>query len=69
MNNWIEKILFAIIPVLLSGSVYLLNTILSLQEQVNKLEDDIQIANDDLKDKIKDDIHDIDKRVSVIEAK
>lgn len=69
MNEWLEKILFAIIPVLLSGSVYLLNTIISLQEQINKLEDDIQIANDDLKDEVKDDIHDLDKRVSVIEAK
>jgi len=44
-------------------------TIITLQEQVQLMQDNAQIARDQLKDDINDEIHDIDKRVTVLESK
>lgn len=56
-------------PILLTGVGYLVMTVLSLQEQVQKIEDDVQIARDQLKEDLTDEIHEIDKRVAVLESK
>lgn len=65
----LKDILMTLFPILLTGVGYLVMTVLSLQEQVQKIEDDAQIARDQLKDDIEDSIHDIDKRVAVLESK
>jgi len=67
--DWIKDILLTLIPILLSGIGYLLMTVVNLQEQVQKIDDEAQIARDQLKDELIDKIHDIDKRVTVIESK
>ena len=68
-DNWIKDIAMALLPLLLTGVGYLLMTVISLQEQVQKLNDDNQIARDQLKDDINDEIHDLDKRVAILESK
>lgn len=68
-DSLLKDILMALFPILLTGVGYLVMTVLSLQEQVQKIEDDAQIARDQLKDDIDDEIHDIDKRVAVLESK
>ena len=44
-------------------------TVLDLQEQVQLMQDNAQIARDQLKDDLNDEIHDLDKRVTVLESK
>ena len=68
-EGWIKDVMMALLPILLTGIGYLLMTVINLQEQVQKMQDDAQIARDDLKDDIEGDIHDLDKRVAVIESK
>lgn len=68
-EGWIKDIVMALFPILLTGIGYLLMTVIDLQEQVQKLNDDNQIARDQLKDDLTDSIHDIDKRVAVLESK
>jgi hypothetical protein len=68
-DNLIKDILLTLFPVLLTGTGYLVMTVLDLQEQVKTIEDEAQIARDQLKDDLIDDIHDLDKRVAVIESK
>lgn len=67
-DGLLKDILMALFPILLTGIGYLLMTVFDLQEQVQKMQDDAQIARDQLKDDIEDDIHDLDKRVAVIES-
>jgi cell division protein FtsB len=65
----IKDILMAIFPLLLTGVGYLLMTVIDLQEQIQLIQDNNQIARDQLKDDIEDEIHDLDKRVAVLESK
>lgn len=59
----------AVFPILLTGVGYLVMTVLDLQEQVQLMQDNAQIARDQLKDDLNDEIHDLDKRVTVLESK
>jgi uncharacterized BrkB/YihY/UPF0761 family membrane protein len=68
-DSWIKDILMALFPILLTGVGYLVMAVINLQEQVQIMQDNAQIARDQLKDDIEDDIHDIDKRVAVLESK
>lgn len=68
-DSLLKDIAMALLPLLLTGVGYLLMTVISLQEQIQKIEDDAQIARDQLRDDINDEIHDIDKRVAVLESK
>lgn len=68
-DGLLKDILMALFPILLTGVGYLVMTVLNLQEQVQKIQDDAQIARDQLKDDINDEVHDLDKRVTVLESK
>lgn len=68
-EGWVKDVLMALFPILLTGIGYLLMTVINLQEQVQKIQDDAQIARDQLKDDLTDSIHDVDKRVAVLESK
>lgn len=68
-DSLLKDILMALFPILLTGVGYLVMTVLDLQEQVQLIQDNAQIARDQLKDDINDEIHDIDKRVTVLESK
>lgn len=65
----LKDIAMALLPILLTGVGYLLMTVINLQEQVQKMNDDAQIARDQLEDDIDNSIHDLDKRVAVLESK
>ena len=69
MSNWIEKIVFALLPLALSGVVYLFRTVENLQAQVDELKPQTALAKEQVKAEIKEDIHDLDKRVAIIESK
>lgn len=65
----LKDIAMALLPILITGVGYLLMTVINLQEQVQKMNDDAQIARDQLEDDIDNSIHDLDKRVAVLESK
>ncbi len=69
MNSWLEKILFALFPILISGVVYLFNTVVTLQEDMAQVKLEAALARQQVKDDLEDDIHALDKRVAVIESK
>jgi hypothetical protein len=56
MNPWVEKLLFAVIPVLISGVIYLFSTVIALQTDLMKMQDDAAIARYLLKEEIRDEV-------------
>lgn len=68
-EGWIKDVMMALFPMLITGIGYLIMTVINLQEQVQLMQDNAQIARDQLKEDINDEIHDIDKRVAVLESK
>jgi hypothetical protein len=68
-TEWTKDILLTLLPIVISGIGYLLMTVVDLQEKIEELEDSSHISRDQLKDELKDQIHDIDKRVIVLESK
>lgn len=69
MNNWVEKLVFALLPLLLSGIVYLFHTVISLQEQIEEIRPQAALAREQVKSDLTEKMHDIDKRVAVLESK
>lgn len=68
-EGWIKDVMMALFPMLITGIGYLIMTVINLQEQIQVLQDNAQIARDQLKDDLNDEIHDLDKRVTVLESK
>ena len=68
-EGWIKDVMMALFPMLITGIGYLIMTVINLQEQVQLMQDNAQIARDQLKEDINDEIHDLDKRVTVLESK
>ena len=68
-EGWIKDVMMALFPMLITGIGYLIMSVINLQEQVQLMQDNAQIARDQLKEDINDEIHDIDKRVTVHESK
>ena len=68
-EGWIKDVMMAFFPMLITGIGYLIMTVINLQEQIQVLQDNAQIARDQLKDDLNDEIHDLDKRVTVLESK
>lgn len=69
MSAWLEKLLFALFPVLISGIIYLFSSLSALQMEVQTVKDDARIARDQLESVMDDKIHDLDKRVGILESK
>jgi len=56
MNPWVEKILFAAIPLLLSGVVYLFSTVVALEGDLNTIKNESAIARQELKEEVRNEI-------------
>lgn len=69
MNSWVEKLIFALLPMSLSGIVFLFSTVITLQEEVAELKLEAALARQQVKAEVESDIHDLDKRVAVLESK
>jgi hypothetical protein len=65
----LKDIAMALFPLLITGVGYLVMSVINLQEQVKLIQDNDQIARDQLKEDLTDEIHEIDKRVAVLESK
>ena len=56
MNPWVEKIMYALIPLLLSGIVYLFSAVTSLQSDVQIIQSQAALARLQMKVELLDDI-------------
>jgi hypothetical protein len=56
MNPWVEKIMYALIPLLLSGIVYLFSAVTSLQSDVQIIQSQAALARLQVKVELLDDI-------------
>jgi hypothetical protein len=56
MNPWVEKILFAVGPLLVSGVIYLFSTVVALQSELNTIRADAALARQQLKEEVRDEV-------------
>ena len=67
MNPWVEKILFAAIPLLLSGVVYLFSTVVALEGDLNIIKTESALARQDLKEEIRNEVAVNKIKIAVLE--
>jgi hypothetical protein len=67
MNPWVEKILYAAIPLLLSGVVYLFSTVVALEGDLNTIKNETAIARQELKEEIRDEVAVNKVKIAVLE--
>lgn len=69
MNNWVEKTIFALLPVLISGVIFLFHSVFELRDKADTLTVEAQLAREELKEQLNKNVADLDKRVAIIESK
>lgn len=67
MNPWVEKILFAAIPLLLSGVVYLFSTVVALEGDLNTIRNEAAMARQDLKEEVRNEVAINKIKIAVLE--
>ena len=56
MNEWVEKILFAVAPLLVSGIIYLFSTVSALQTEINQVRSEAALARQQLKEDVREEV-------------
>lgn len=69
MNPWVEKILYAAIPLLLSGVVYLFTTVVALDGELRTIKDEAALARQALKEEVRNEISDNKVKIAVLEER
>lgn len=69
MNPWVEKVMIAIIPLLLSGIVYLFSTVTTLKSDVQLIQSQAALARLQMKVELLDDIQTNRDRIISLEEK
>lgn len=69
MNSWLEKLFFALFPVMISGIIFLFHSVITLQDTADTLKIEAQLEREKLKEQFNKNISDLDKRVAIIESK
>ena len=69
MNPWVEKVMFALIPLLLSGIVYLFSTVMDLQADVQLIQSEAALARLQLKVDLNEEIEANHERIVALEEK
>jgi hypothetical protein len=67
MNPWIEKILFAIGPLLVSGVIYLFSTVIALQSDLNSMKAEAALARQQLKEEVRDEVKNNATNIAVLQ--
>jgi hypothetical protein len=67
MNPWLEKIIYAVIPLLLSGVVYLFSTVVALEGALTIIKDEAELARQELKEEIRDEISENKVKIAVLQ--
>lgn len=67
MNQWVEKLLFALVPLLISGVVYLFSTVIALQSDVREMEANAALARQELKEEVRNEVKDNATSIAVLQ--
>lgn len=67
MNAWLEKILFALVPLLISGVVYLFSTVFALQSDLSGIKNESALARQHLKEEIRDEVKENAIKIAVLQ--
>lgn len=67
MNPWVEKILFASIPLLLSGVIYLFSTVVALEGDLAIIKNESALARQQLKEEIRDEVTENKIKIAVLQ--
>jgi len=69
MNPWLEKLTFALVPLLLSGIVFLFSTVMDLQADVQLIQSEAALARLQMKVELSDEIEANSERIVTLEEK
>lgn len=67
MNPWLEKILYALIPLLFSGVIYLFSTVIALQHDLTVVKNEAAIARQNLKSEVEAEVADNRLKIAVLQ--
>lgn len=69
MNPWVEKILYAAIPLLLSGVIYLFTTVVALDGELRTIKDEAELARQALKEEVRNEVTENKIKIAVLEER
>ena len=67
MNPWLEKVIYAVIPLTLSGIVYLFSTVVALEGDLAIIKNDAALARQQLKEEIRDEVTENKVKIAVLQ--
>jgi hypothetical protein len=67
MNPWLEKVIYAVIPLTLSGIVYLFSTVVALEGDLAIIKNDAALARQQLKEEIRDEVTENKIKIAVLQ--
>jgi hypothetical protein len=67
MNQWLEKVIYAVIPLILSGIVYLFSTVVALEGDLAIIKNDAALARQQLKEEIRNEVLDNKIKIAVLQ--
>jgi hypothetical protein len=67
MNPWLEKVIYAVIPLILSGIVYLFSTVVALEGDLAIIKNDAALARQQLKEEIRDEVLENKIKIAVLQ--
>jgi hypothetical protein len=67
MNPWLEKVIYAVIPLTLSGIVYLFSTVVALEGDLAIIKNDAALARQQLKEEIRDEVAENKIKIAVLQ--
>lgn len=67
MNPWLEKVLYAAIPLLLSGTVYLFSTVVALEGDLRNIKNEAVIARQELKEEVRNEVAENRIKIAVLQ--
>ena len=67
MNQWLEKVIYAVIPLILSGIVYLFSTVVALEGDLTIIKNDAALARQQLKEEIRDEVTENKIKIAVLQ--
>ena len=67
MNPWLEKVIYAVIPLILSGIVYLFSTVVALEGDLAIIKNDAALARQQLKEEIRNEVTENKIKIAVLQ--
>jgi hypothetical protein len=67
MNPWLEKVIYAVIPLTLSGIVYLFSTVVALEGDLAIIKNEAALARQQLKEEIRDEVLENKIKIAVLQ--